>query len=87
MSEAEFKQFKEAEPVSGIKLAACSTGARYSGRDDLSLIEVCEQSSIAAVFTTNAFCAAPVLIAKEHLSKRNKNYCNNYLHLKLHLHL
>jgi glutamate N-acetyltransferase/amino-acid N-acetyltransferase len=72
MTEVLLQKFDEAKAVSGISLAACSTGAKYKGRNDLCLIEVCENASVAAVFTTNAFCAAPVVVAKEHLSKRNE---------------
>ena len=54
--------------VAGIRLATVSAGIKTPGRKDLVLIEAAEGSVCAAVFTQNAFCAAPVLVAKENLS-------------------
>lgn len=56
-------------PVKGIKLGAIEANLRYKNRDDLTLIEVAEGSSVAGVFTQNAFCAAPVTVCKEHLDR------------------
>ena len=56
-------------PVSGIKLAATSAGIRYKNRNDLVLIQVAEGAQVAGVFTRNAFCAAPVIVARRHLSQ------------------
>lgn len=53
--------------VAGIRLATVSAGIKTQGRKDLVLIELAEGTSCAAVFTQNAFCAAPVTVAKEHL--------------------
>ena len=55
--------------VAGVRLATAAAGIRYQGRDDLVLIEVTKGGACAAVFTRNAFCAAPVVVAKEHLAK------------------
>jgi glutamate N-acetyltransferase/amino-acid N-acetyltransferase len=60
--------------VKGIRLAATAAGIRYQGRDDLLLIELAEGGNCAAVFTRNAFCAAPVTVAREHLSKGKVRY-------------
>ena len=60
--------------VRGIRLAATAAGIRYQGRDDLLLIELAEGGNCAAVFTRNAFCAAPVTVAREHLSKGKIRY-------------
>ena len=60
--------------VKGIRLAAAAAGIRYHGRDDLLLIELAEGGNCAAVFTRNAFCAAPVTVAREHLSKGTVRY-------------
>jgi len=54
--------------VRGIRLSACAAGIGYQGRDDLLLIELAEQTTCVAVFTRNTFCAAPVAVAREHLS-------------------
>lgn len=56
-------------PVKGIRLASIEANLRYKNRDDLTLIELAEGSSVAGVFTQNAFCAAPVLVCREHLQQ------------------
>ncbi len=56
------------EPVAGVRVAAAAAGIRYQGRDDLVLFELPEGSACAAVFTRNAFCAAPVQVARRHLA-------------------
>jgi glutamate N-acetyltransferase/amino-acid N-acetyltransferase len=60
--------------IPGIRLSATAAGIRYKNRDDLLLIEVAEGGSCAAVFTRNAFCAAPVTVAREHLAKGPVRY-------------
>jgi glutamate N-acetyltransferase/amino-acid N-acetyltransferase len=54
-------------PVAGVELATIASGIRYKDRDDMLLMTLAEGSTVAAVFTQNRFCAAPVLVAKEHL--------------------
>ncbi|MES9855857.1 MAG: bifunctional glutamate N-acetyltransferase/amino-acid acetyltransferase ArgJ [Sedimenticola sp.] len=61
-------------PVSGIRLGSAAAGIKYSDRNDLVVIELAEGSRCAAVFTRNAFCAAPVVVAKEHLATTNPHY-------------
>lgn len=53
-------------PVAGIRLATTSAGIKKPGREDLTLIEMAEGSRCAAVYTRNVFCAAPVILAKQH---------------------
>lgn len=60
--------------VSGVRLAAATTGVRYADRTDMVLMEMVEGSSTAAVFTLNAFCAAPVTVAKKNLASANPRY-------------
>ena len=60
--------------VAGIRLAATAAGIRYRDRADLVIIELAEQGSCAAVFTRNAFCAAPVVVAREHLEQGPPRY-------------
>lgn len=67
-------QLGEVHAVAGIRLAAVESNIRYENRLDLVLIEIPEQASVAGVFTQNAFCAAPVLICKQHLLKTNSRY-------------
>lgn len=54
-------------PVSGLKLGVASAGIKTPGRPDLVVMDICEGATVAGVFTQNAFCAAPVQIAKRHL--------------------
>lgn len=56
-------------PIEGIELASIACGIKSNGRDDLVLITTSEASSCAATFTKNAFCAAPVVVAKNHLTQ------------------
>jgi len=64
----------EFQPVPGIRLGATGAGIKYRDRDDLVIIELAEGSTCAALFTRNAFCAAPVVVAREHLSATMPRY-------------
>lgn len=55
--------------VSGVRLATVAAGVRYTNRDDMVLMEIAQGSNIAAVFTLNKYCAAPVIVAKEHMAQ------------------
>jgi glutamate N-acetyltransferase/amino-acid N-acetyltransferase len=59
--------FPEMKPVSGITLGTANAGIKQTFRPDLLVIQMVEGTNCAGVFTQNAFCAAPVLIAKNHL--------------------
>lgn len=61
-------------PVAGIRLAAVSAGIKTPGRLDLVLLELAPGSVSAAAFTRNAFCAAPVQLAREHLAAQPPRY-------------
>lgn len=54
--------------VRGIRLGVAAAGLRKPGRRDLVVIECAPGTRAAAVFTRNRFCAAPVLVAREHLT-------------------
>ena len=56
------------EAVPGVRLAAVAAGIRYQNRKDLCLMELAPGAQCAAVFTRNAFCAAPVILARRHLA-------------------
>ena len=60
--------------VAGIRLATGASGSRYSGRDDLTIIEVAESSHIHCLFTRNKFCAAPVTVARRHLDAADTRF-------------
>lgn len=63
-------EFPQMHAVAGIKLGTACAAIKQAERDDLLLIEMAEGATCAAVFTQNAFCAAPVLVAREHLAMR-----------------
>lgn len=60
--------------VPGVRLATIGAGIRYQGRDDLLALELAPGATTAAVFTRNAFCAAPVTLARHHLSQTAPRY-------------
>src|SRR6187455_3210156 len=55
-------------PIKGVSLGITEAGIRKTGRKDLLVITLNEGANVAGIFTQNAFCAAPVVVAKEHLS-------------------
>lgn len=55
-------------PVDGIRIATISAGVRYQNRLDMVLFELAPGTRSAGVFTLNAFCAAPVVIARQNLA-------------------
>ena len=57
--------------VAGIRLASLAAGIKKNGKPDLVLFSLDEGASCAATFTQNAFCAAPVTLAKRHLSQQS----------------
>ena len=61
-------------PIAGVRLAAVNAGIRYKGRNDMLVMELAEGSECAAVFTKNKFCAAPVLVSREHLAAASPRY-------------
>lgn len=61
-------------PVEGVRLGVTSAGIKKVGRKDLVVIEVPEGASVAGVFTRNAFCAAPVRLAREYLASTAPRY-------------
>lgn len=56
-------------PIAGIRLASINAGIKYQNREDVVLIEIAPGAECAAAFTQNAFCAAPVQIARLHLTQ------------------
>lgn len=56
------------QPVKGVSLGVAQAGIRKPGRKDLLVIKVEDGSRVAAVFTQNRFCAAPVVVARQHLT-------------------
>jgi glutamate N-acetyltransferase/amino-acid N-acetyltransferase len=55
-------------PVAGLRIGTALAGFRRRATGpDLMVVELPEGASCAAVFTRNAFAAAPVIVAREHL--------------------
>ncbi|MGB5439169.1 MAG: bifunctional glutamate N-acetyltransferase/amino-acid acetyltransferase ArgJ [Gammaproteobacteria bacterium] len=61
-------------PVPGFRLGSACAGIKSAVRRDLVVMELVAGSVCAAVFTRNAFCAAPVLVAREHLQNTPPEY-------------
>jgi glutamate N-acetyltransferase/amino-acid N-acetyltransferase len=61
-------------PISGLRLGTTCAGIKKPDHRDLVVMELCEGANVAAVFTRNAFCAAPVIVAREHLDKQTPKY-------------
>ena len=55
-------------PVNGILLGTTEANIKKPKRKDLLVMQIDPQATIAGVFTQNRFCAAPVIVAKEHLA-------------------
>src|SRR5512145_2421155 len=55
-------------PVPGVKLGIARAGIRKADRKDLLLMTLAEGGAAAGLFTRNRFCAAPVLVCREHLA-------------------
>ncbi|MAX31911.1 glutamate N-acetyltransferase [Onishia taeanensis] len=62
--------FPQMPVIKGLRLGTASAGIKKPGRRDLVVIDVPEGASVAGTFTRNAFCAAPVQVAKRHLAMR-----------------
>ncbi|MEE8287899.1 MAG: bifunctional glutamate N-acetyltransferase/amino-acid acetyltransferase ArgJ [Nitrosomonadaceae bacterium] len=58
-------------PIKGVSLGIAEAGIKKPNCKDLLLITLDEDAKIDGVFTQNRFCAAPVIVAKEHLFESN----------------
>ncbi|PMR68712.1 bifunctional glutamate N-acetyltransferase/amino-acid acetyltransferase ArgJ [Halomonas heilongjiangensis] len=61
-------RFPEMPVIEGLRLGTTMAGIKKPGRRDLVVIEIPEGAEVAGTFTRNAFCAAPVIVAREHLA-------------------
>ena len=59
---------KELLNVPGVKLSTLSVGLKGKDRKDLMLMVFDDRSIVSGTFTQNKFCAAPVLVSKNHLA-------------------
>ena len=56
-------------PVPGVELGAAQAGIKKAGRNDLLVVRLASGARVAGVFTQNRFCAAPVIVCREHLAR------------------
>ncbi len=68
-------QLSEINPVSGIRLGVAAAGIKETTqRNDIALIELVAGGNAAGVFTSNAFRAAPIILAQQHLNTKLPRY-------------
>lgn len=67
-------QLAPLHPIAGVRLGSAMAGIKKPNHRDTLLIEIATGSTVAAVFTRNAFCAAPVQLAKRHLDAAQPSY-------------
>jgi len=56
-------------PVAGVALGTAAAGIKKWTRDDVVFIVLAGGARAAGVFTQNRFCAAPVIVCREHLAQ------------------
>ena len=56
-------------PIAGLRIGVTEAGVRKAGRKDLTVMLLDAGASVGGVFTTNRFCAAPVQICRENLTR------------------
>lgn len=61
-------------PVKGVRVGVACAEIKQSETPDLCLFHYPKESSVAAVFTRNQFCAAPVRVARAHLASGSTSY-------------
>jgi len=55
-------------PIDGMLLGTAEANIKKPDRKDLLVMQLTPQATVAGVFTQNRFCAAPVIVAREHLA-------------------
>ncbi|MFZ3129384.1 MAG: bifunctional glutamate N-acetyltransferase/amino-acid acetyltransferase ArgJ [Rhodoferax sp.] len=55
-------------PIAGVRIGVTEAGVRKAGRKDLTVVLMDAGASVAGVFTSNRFCAAPVQICRQNLA-------------------
>src|SRR3954467_2995749 len=55
--------------VDGVTLGIAEAGIRKADRKDLLVVRIEDGARVAGVFTQNRFCAAPVIVCREHLAQ------------------
>jgi glutamate N-acetyltransferase/amino-acid N-acetyltransferase len=64
----------ELAPVPGVRIGTAELGGRAVARHDLVVFALAPDCECAAVFTRNAFCAAPVTVSRRHLHSATPRY-------------
>jgi glutamate N-acetyltransferase/amino-acid N-acetyltransferase len=54
--------------VGGVELGTARAGIRKPGRRDLLIVRLAAGTAVAGVYTRNRFCAAPVVLCRDHLA-------------------
>ncbi len=62
---------KDIHLVAGVKIGIGSAGIKKPGKKDITVFQFAPGTTVAGVFTTNRFCAAPVQICKQRLTSGN----------------
>ncbi len=62
------------DSVAGFKLGVACAGIKKANQKDLVIMSFPATANVAGVFTQNAFCAAPVHLAKSHLQNASTQY-------------
>jgi len=57
------------QPIAGAQWATAAAGIKAPGRTDIALLLLPQTATVAAVFTRNAFAAAPVQLARRHMQQ------------------
>ena len=58
--------------IAGVRLGVAEAGVRKKDRKDLLVVEIAAESRVAGVFTRNRYCAAPVLVCRDHLAGESR---------------
>ena len=58
-------------PVKGVKLGFAEAHVRKPNKKDVLVISLVKNSAVAGVFTNNKFCAAPVVLCRQHLAQNS----------------
>lgn len=66
--------FPHMPALKGVRIGVSSAGIKTPGRKDVVVFEFSPATAMAGVFTRNAFCAAPVTLAKESLAQVQPRY-------------
>ncbi len=60
--------------IQGIRIGVACAGIKQAVKPDVTIFEIAEGATTVGVFTTNAFCAAPVHLCKNYLQQTSPRY-------------